>query len=278
MARVCDRLLLVRWAALWSVVLFCLNPCGGQVVENNASPAGQNEKNARLREVLAGGVPRTAVEMLAIQQQTQKLTKQISAVTVLIESGTKRGSGVIVSTQRHLLTAAHVVGEPGSDVVVVLADGRRLRAKILGVDAEKDIAMAQINSKEELPFAELASSPSYAAGKWCLATGYSGYNASEYLPDADAQPRVAVRLGRVQESRKYVVMTNCSLDHGDSGGPLFNMRGQVIGIHSRVRRSKEYSIHASISHVHRHWDQLLRSARLGTSTSPPLVPSAPKRN
>ncbi|MEM8681774.1 MAG: PDZ domain-containing protein, partial [Planctomycetota bacterium] len=87
-------------------------------------------------------------------------------------------------------------------------------------------------------------------GHWCVATGHPGGFVADRGP--------VVRLGRVLEYDQELMRTDCRLSGGDSGGPLIDMRGQVIGIHSRIGTSLANNLHIPISIYLRHWEGLVR--------------------
>ncbi len=89
------------------------------------------------------------------------------------------------------------------------------------------------------------------AGDWCLVTGHpEGFQAG--------RPPV-VRLGRIISADRNDIHTDCELVGGDSGGPLFDMRGRVIGINSRIGPSTSLNLHVPVSTYRENWDRLLAS-------------------
>ena len=81
-----------------------------------------------------------------------------------------------------------------------------------------------------------------------------------------------VRLGRVLEVRKKYVRTECALVGGDSGGPLFDMHGRVIGIHSRIGRSITANLHVPVDTYRETWARLVKGERWGRTVGPPTRP------
>ena len=139
------------------------------------------------------------------------------------------GSGVIVDAENgYVLTNHHVVG--GADQVeVVLADKRRLRAEWVRTDPPTDLAIIKIPS-ENLTAAPLGDSDDVEVGDWVLAIG-----APEGLPQTVTAGIVSAK-GRLTGRGAYenFIQTDAAINHGNSGGPLVNMRGQVVGINAAI--------------------------------------------
>ncbi|NIA21590.1 MAG: PDZ domain-containing protein [Anaerolineaceae bacterium] len=158
-------------------------------------------------------------------------TKQLSPGT---------GSGVIISSDGYALTNFHVtrktpnlrVGRPG---------GKVLEARLCGLDRTGDIALIKIDSDEPLPFAPLGSSDALQVGQWVIAMGNPFMLATDFRP--------TVSLGVVSGLQRYLpgggllrqnliyadaIQIDAALNPGNSGGPLFNMQGQLVGINGRI--------------------------------------------
>jgi serine protease Do len=162
---------------------------------------------------------------------------------------------VIVSKDGYVLTAAHVSGQPGRRVEFVLADGTTLRGKSLGANRGVDAGMMKIETQEDLPFLEMGSVDDLEVGDWCIAVGHpGGYKRGRTPP---------VRLGRIVRLQDNVIQTDCTLVGGDSGGPLFDLEGRVIAIHSRIGTSTAWNFHVPISLYRSGWDQLVASETWG---------------
>lgn len=167
------------------------------------------------------------------------------------------GSGVIVSGDGLILTAAHVVDGAGGDgkapgeVVVVLNDGREVKAKVLGRDRNRDAAMCKILQGTEWAHVEMAKAETVSQGEWCIAMGHPG--------GFDPQRGAPVRVGRLwQNNDKAYYRSDCTVSGGDSGGPLFDLDGRVIGIHSSISMDLSENRHVPIGVFHDDWDRLLK--------------------
>jgi len=138
------------------------------------------------------------------------------------------GSGFIISADGIILTNAHVVRD-AREVTVKLTDRREFRAKVLGSDPKTDVAVLKIDAKN-LPVVPLASSDNLKVGEWVLAIG------SPYGLDNTVTAGVVSAKGRTLPDDSYVpfIQTDVAVNPGNSGGPLFNTRGEVVGINSQI--------------------------------------------
>ena len=176
--------------------------------------------------------------------------------------GMGSGSGVIVSADGLILTAAHVVdatggkdGE-GGEVSVVLPDGREVKGKVLGRDRQRDSAMVQITEGKDWPHAEVAQGDSIEKGEWCIAMGHPG--------GFDPQRGAPVRVGRVWLNNSNAFFrSDCTVSGGDSGGPLFDLEGRVIGIHSNISMNVSENRHVPIGVFHEEWERLKKGESWG---------------
>ncbi len=208
--------------------------------------------------IFAGAAPATVAELKAMQTVMQKLSEKVLPATVGVRVGPAQGSGVIIDKAGHVLTAAHVVGAPGRDVTFILQDGRTVQGKTLGCDYDIDAGLMQITDKGEWETVELADSHKLRIGQWVLATGHPGGYQRGRKP--------VVRFGRVLTANAGLVATDCTLVGGDSGGPLFDMEGRVVGIHSRIGNSLSANIHVPASSYRGSWDRLVKGEAWGAQS------------
>ncbi len=193
-------------------------------------------------------LPEDLDELQDLEKITLKLTPDYQAATVNIQIGGGQGSGVVISPRGHILTAAHVVGEAGNSVIVVFNDGRRHRATVLGSNPSIDSAIVRLDGKGPYEYVPMATNEFTQTGRWVIAIGHpNGYELSR-LP--------VVRLGRVITTTEKTVQTDCSLVGGDSGGPLFDLSGRVVGIHSRIGVSNSFNFHVPVEVYLRDWADL----------------------
>jgi serine protease Do len=138
------------------------------------------------------------------------------------------GSGFIVSADGIILTNAHVVKD-ASEVTVKLTDRREYRAKVLGTDPKTDVAVLKIEARN-LPVVTLGNSKDLRPGEWVLAIG------SPFGFENTVTAGVVSAKGRSlpDESAVPFIQTDVAVNPGNSGGPLFNGRGEVIGMNSQI--------------------------------------------
>ncbi len=139
-----------------------------------------------------------------------------------------QGSGFIVSSEGLILTNAHVVRD-AKDVTVKLTDRREFRAKVLGSDAKTDVAVLKIDAKS-LPTVPLGNTRDLKVGEWVLAIG------SPFGFENSVTAGVVSAKGRSLPDDSFVpfIQTDVAVNPGNSGGPLLNTRGEVIGINSQI--------------------------------------------
>ncbi len=191
-------------------------------------------------------VPESKEDLLSIQAKLQDTLKKAKQAVVAVQSGGGAGSGVIVSKDGLVLTAGHVSGRPGRSVKIVLPDGRRLNAVTMGGSEISDSGMCKIQDEGDWPFAPMAQKGKSQVGDWCFALGHPGGFIEER--------GMVTRIGRIINKQYATLRTDCRLLGGDSGGPLFNFDGEVIGIHSRIAKDDDTNFHAPIESYLEHWD------------------------
>ncbi|HUO10784.1 MAG TPA: trypsin-like peptidase domain-containing protein [Phycisphaerae bacterium] len=207
-------------------------------------------------------VPNGVADLRAIQSRVEAVVKEALPATVAILLDDGQGSGVIVSRDGYVLTAGHVSGKPGQPVTIVLANGKELRGKALGANNNIDSGMVKIidkpPTKSGFPFVPLGSAKELKAGQWVVALGHpGGYR-------ADRPP--VVRLGRVLLATHQLMGTDCPLINGDSGGPVFDLDGRLIGINSRIGATTTTNIHVPIDTFEETWDRLAKGEEWGGAT------------
>jgi serine protease Do len=161
---------------------------------------------------------------------------------------------------------------------VILPDGKQVTGKSLGANNSMDAGLIQITDKGPLPggkwpSAPMASSTMLKNGQWCVALGHPGGFRPNRTPP--------LRLGRVLELRANAIRTDCTLVGGDSGGPLFDLHGRVIGIHSRIGGSLAENLHVPIDIYRLGWTRLASAEEWGEAfwrgprgRSPPAQPTS----
>jgi serine protease Do len=219
------------------------------------------------RAALDKPVPEGLDDLRAVQKQVKVVLEKVIPCTVGLELNGISGSGVIVSEDGYVLTAAHVAGKPGLAVTVILSDGRRVKGKTLGMNKGIDSGLLKISDEGKWPFADMGSSADLKKGQWCITTGHPGGYKKGRPP--------VVRLGRVLEHDDKVVRTDCTLVGGDSGGPLFDLDGKVIGIHSRIGGPITLNMHVPVDTYRDTWDRLVKGDSWGELRVPALGAGGP---
>jgi len=193
--------------------------------------------------------PKTLRDLQAIQKALTSSLPRARKATVGVDLGEGAGSGVIVSKDGLILTAAHVAGGVDKEVTIILEGGKRVKARTLGLNSETDCAMMKIEEGGPYPFVEIDRANTAKLGDWVYSLGHSG--------GYDKNRGVVVRLGRIVKISDSTMNSDCTLIGGDSGGPLFDLQGRLIGIHSRVGGWKQQNMHVPMREFMRNWDDLL---------------------
>jgi len=192
-------------------------------------------------------------DLLKVQATVQMTLGKVRPAVVAIQTGDGTASGVIIAEDGLILTAAHVAEKPGRELRVVLEDGKMAKAITLGLDRTTDAALMQLKDTErKWPFVIVSREVVKAEpGQWCFALGHPG--------GFDNARGVVLRVGRIVKQTANSLQTDCVLMGGDSGGPLFNMAGEVIGIHSQIWEGRDENMHVSMAPFLRSWEDMKSS-------------------
>ncbi len=200
------------------------------------------------------GLKETEAKVLEVVRKCMPCTVSLIPGGQVPEPGS--GSGVIISEDGLILTAAHVTMKMNETVTVIFPDGKKVKGKVLGMDYARDSSMVQITDKGKYPFVEVGESKGLKKNDWCVALGHAGGFQEDRFPP--------VRLGRVLANNlKAFLTTDSALIGGDSGGPLFDLDGKLIGIHSNIGFSLSQNNHVPISSFHENWEALKSGKRFG---------------
>jgi len=139
------------------------------------------------------------------------------------------GSGVFIEPDGHILTNYHVI-QRADRITVKLADGRTLRAHVVGSDPDTDLALIKVEGSQPFPAAALGDSDTLRVGEWVCAIG----NPLAY--EHTVTVGVVSYIGRklFDKSLDNYIQTDAAINFGNSGGPLINTRGEVVGINAAV--------------------------------------------
>jgi serine protease Do len=255
--RACLPILFTFCFALSSITIVC--------AQTNSKP-----KNASGITALSGYVS----QAIAKSYQASVLMWEIDS-----ESGSRMSaqfSGVVVSKDGVILSAAHVV-MPGKTYKVMFADGHECVARGLGritippTFMLPDAAMLKITDKGTWPFAEMGWSSSLTVNTPCISIAY---------PESLEQRKPTVRFGHITMLKnKYgFLQSSCIMEPGDSGGPLFDLLGRVIGIHSGIEVPEDINYEVPIDTYRKFWSALSKPenyaslpADSGTVSADPLI-------
>lgn len=198
----------------------------------------------------------------------QKLTPYLKArtVNIKIQVGTRYGfgSGAIISSDGYILTCAHV-SEVSNDLVVVTSDGKQYQAEKYGMNSSNDYSLLKIKAKG-LPFFPLGDSSKLKVLQWVIALGHPGG------PYPDKQPAVA--MGRVRGLHKKLpiqfgvkfyddaIQTDVPIFAGNSGGPLIDLDGKLIGINGAIMLVNDLAFAVPINEIKKDLDIFKRKTNV----------------
>lgn len=195
----------------------------------------------RLNAPIAAPAPQTVEQTVNVDINTaveQAVEKVGPAVVTVVNVGQGSGSGVIISQDGYIITNNHVV-EGGRSYQVIFRDGQQVDATLVGTDALADVAVIKVNAA--VPgYAALGNSDALQPGETVIAIG---------SPLGDFRNTVTVgvvsALGRSLESdsgyqMEDLIQTDAAINRGNSGGPLVNLAGQVVGINTLVVRGNSF--------------------------------------
>jgi len=202
-------------------------------------------------------VPETREDLIVIQKAVQDGLDKARAATVCLQVGEGSGTGVVVSPDGLVMTAAHVTAGVNQTLKMKFEDGTEVEGRSLGLDAARDAAMVQIIKpvRNDWPHVEIDDKDSCQLGDWVFALGHSG--------GFDKERGVVVRVARLVKLSDFTLHSDCILIGGDSGGPLFNLNGKLVGIHSRVGMALQENMHVPTSVFLENWDQLKAGEFIG---------------
>ncbi|MBO9712340.1 Do family serine endopeptidase [Sphingomonas sp.] len=224
-------------------------------------PAGaqtaQNEPGAIQAAAPRGGAPMSFADMVAklqpavvnisttqrVQVQTNPfagtpfgdLFGQQAPSKPVTRQAESLGSGFVISADGYVVTNNHVIsaGDRGAvveSISVKLADGREFKAKLIGRDAQSDLALLKIDGVTNLPFVKFGDSGNARVGDWVVAIG------NPFGLGGTVTAGIISAVHRVTGSGAYdrFIQTDASINRGNSGGPMFDLNGNVIGINSQI--------------------------------------------
>lgn len=222
-----------------AVLLFAAGAQIGRAVSNGSNDGGAASVfgSDDMPVVNVSGTPNLdpdnydVVNGLAGEEVYKKVNPSIvSVISTSVKTGGGTGSGVIMSEDGYIITNQHVVAD--ADMVsVVLEDGTKLNAEIVGTDEKTDLAVLKVETKEELTAAEFGDSDALQPGEYAYAIGSPG---GIELANTITGGRISAinRDVTIDDRVMTLIQTDASINPGNSGGALINKYGQVVGITS----------------------------------------------
>lgn len=142
---------------------------------------------------------------------------------------TALGSGFIISADGYIVTNNHVVGD-GKDITVVRDDGSEMKAKLIGRDSKTDLALVKVESKSPLPYVVFGNSDHVRVGDWVLAVG------NPFGLGGTVTTGIVSARGREIGAGPYddFIQIDASINKGNSGGPTFDVQGNVVGVNTAI--------------------------------------------
>ena len=213
-------------------------------VQPSAGPAGQTKGRATPNSTGNASSDATPIPPTRGSADTVKIARRMLPSTVTIEvtvgAGGDLGSGFVLDNQGRIMTNNHVVADAanGGSIMVSFSDGHRSRAKILGRSPSYDLAVIQVADHANLHPADLGDSSRTKVGEAAVAIGSPlglGGTVTEGIVSAVNRP-VAVGDANSTDGQAYLnaIQTDAPINHGNSGGPLVNGEGEVIGVDSAI--------------------------------------------
>ncbi len=195
-----------------------------EIVDNNRSTVVNISTTTKVEQ---GSVP-PGMEQLPEDHPFREFFKRFGPQAPQEREQSSLGSGVIISEDGYILTNAHVVSQ-ANEVLVKLADNRQFEAEIVGLDKPSDVGLLKIDA-EGLDTANIGDSDDLRVGQWLLAIG------SPFGLDYTATQGIVSALDRSLPNDTYTpfIQTDVAVNPGNSGGPLFNGNGEVVGINSQI--------------------------------------------
>jgi len=225
----------------------CLLP----LVALAAGPPNGNDESTRPAPRFNMGTPKSLADLRRLEDRVQWVMKKVMPSVV----GFGGGSAVIVSKDGTVLTVAHVGGKAGRNAMFIFPDGKKAKGKTLGNYAGVDAGMAKITDAGDWPFTPMGHSKDLKVGQWVVTMGFPVSFSKGMRPP--------VRVGRVVRLTATEIVTDCPMMGGDSGGPIFNLDGEVIGQNSRV--GGNMNVHVPVDVYRTNWKKMLAGEDWGGS-------------
>ncbi|MEP3654660.1 MAG: trypsin-like peptidase domain-containing protein [Litorimonas sp.] len=244
-------------------------PPGTVPEEKISDPAAGTAEQPAMTVGLGNPQPKRGMNILempinalpSIADLVDRVSPSVVNIVVTTESGETtsegQGSGFIISEDLEVVTNYHVI-EGGTNIDIEFNDGRSYPAKILGTDEETDLALLQIQTDEKIPHVNFHQPKDLRIGDWVVAIGNPfGIGQSTSLGVISAIGREKV------DSGSYVdyIQTDATINRGNSGGPLFNLDGDVVGVNSAIYSPTGASVGIAFVIPHHTAERIITSLR-----------------
>lgn len=199
----------------------------------------------------------TVSQLKDVQRKVAQAVELTLPACVAISDGVGFGSGVVVNAEGLVLTAGHVMTtEDDGNYEVLFPSGRTVPAKPLGRNLNDDAGMLQLLGSGPWPHVKMNQTDDTEVGDWVITLGHSG--------GFELGRKPPVRVGRVLRTKSNAYVTDAILIGGDSGGPLFNIDGELIAIHTSIGDITADNRHVPLSVFRRDWNRMKRGEAWGT--------------
>jgi serine protease Do len=188
----------------------------------------QKVKSGGVKMQMFGNLPDTP-DMAPFKEFLEKFGEEQQGAPQEDHEATSLGSGFIIDAGGYIITNNHVIDE-ADEITVRLSDNTKLKATIVGRDKKTDLALLKVKSDKPLPFVPLGDSDKARVGDWVVAIGNPfGLGGTVTAGIISARQR-SINAGPYDD----FIQSDAAINRGNSGGPLFNMDGEVIGINSAI--------------------------------------------
>jgi putative serine protease PepD len=192
---------------------------------------------AQARAMIGGrpAIPQPAPDSLA--EVAKDVLPSVVTIRVPVDGGTSVGSGFIASDQGHVITNDHVLAAGSGSATIIFDDGAVAQAQLVGTDMESDVAVLKVLNRNNLPVAAMGDSDYVAVGDQVIAVGSPLALRGTVTAGIVSAVDRAIVTGAYQGGTRYyaAIQTDAAVNHGNSGGPLVNSAGQVVGINAVIK-------------------------------------------
>ena len=255
---------IVTVSAIAAAVAFGMVIAGslGLTVPSDSAPAAQ-EQPVRVPQEVSAPIQAGLPGFADLAEAVSPAVVSIGATTIEEEGGRERpdpfefffgprerpqdpreprrsdsgGSGFVVSSDGLVVTNNHVID--GATSVRVLMDGREYPAEIKGIDPATDLALLKIDVEEPLPFLALGDSEDLRVGDWVMAIGSPFRLENSVTVGVVSAKGRQINISQQTSSFENFIQTDAAINFGNSGGPLVNLRGEVVGINTAINWGSE---------------------------------------